>query len=358
MPATAQPLRIVFLACTRDRRRYREDPSFIYRCENLGLALASAGHEVKFLHLTEVSRAFRFDVAVFHRPQASWQFRLVHKMLSWSGVFLCADVDDLVFDPEYVKFSPAVLNRQMTPAKVLERFNATRRALAHFSVITTSTHPLLLHLRRCFPSARVAVLPNAAHHEWQKLPRIQEQHPDRPSIDVVRRIISYTPGTRSHDRDFLVYAPAIGGFLDKYPNVCLEVTGSLNVTITARPGQIRCSEKVPFKQFHQRYTRSWVNLAPLEQTPFTQCKSALKVIEAGFWGVPTVCSAIPDTRRFEKAGALLANDSQACFDWLESMLSPKQYLQTTNELSERVKRMANAQAIGDQFVTLVRKSFE
>ena len=43
-PSNQRPPAIAFVACTRNRRLFRQDSSFIYRCENLGLALQAAGH--------------------------------------------------------------------------------------------------------------------------------------------------------------------------------------------------------------------------------------------------------------------------------------------------------------------------
>ena len=342
-----RPLAIAFVACTRNRQLFRHDPSFIYRCENLGLALQAAGHGVTWLHLSSLPLAGRFDVAVFHRPQSSAFFRMALGWLRWRGTLTLADVDDLVFEPEHAAVSPAALNGQLPVEEIRRRFAAHQRALAAFDRLTTSTEPLAAHLRQRFAAARVAVLPNAVHRSWRGLRRgAAAPQPQRP-------VISYHPGTRSHDRDFALYVPALAEFLARHEDARLEVTGPLQLRLTARPGQIVHRDKLPFGQYHERAQGHWLNLAPLEATPFTRCKSALKTLEAGFWGTPTVGSPIPDASRFAGAGALFAPDAQACHDALLAMLDPGRYRAATQGLPDRVLALADVDAVAQAFVGLV-----
>jgi hypothetical protein len=60
--------------------------------------------------------------------------------------------------------------------------------------------------------------------------------------------------------------------------------------------------RVPFSDYVNHLKLGWVNLAPLEITPSNHCKSALKVLEAGYWGIPSVYSPYPDVERFVDAG--------------------------------------------------------
>jgi hypothetical protein len=165
-------------------------------------------------------------------------------------------------------------------------------------------------------------------------------------------VITYLPGTRSHDRDFAVYAEGVAAFLAKYPEARLEVTGPLDFTLPARAGQVVHREKVPFDRYHDRVRAGWVNLAPLEVTPFTRCKSALKVLEAGYWGVPTVCSPIPDAVRFEDAGALFADDAEGCYVRLEAMMDEAGYRRATEGLSARVLAVADVDREAGRFLEL------
>jgi hypothetical protein len=339
-------LNIAFLACNRNAQLFWRDPSFVYRCENLGLALQKLGHRVTWLHWSQLRPGRRFDVAVFHRPRHSLVWRSLLWWLRRHGTTLVADVDDLVFDPKLSRYSPGVVNEQRGLPKVARQFSEHAAALACFDRVTVSTDALAAHVRRCFPEAAVLVLPNAVHMSWRDARRDCRPRPGRP-------VVTYFPGTRSHDRDFAVYASGIESFLHANARARLEVTGPLGFELRARHGQVVHHEKVPFAVFAERVRTAWVNLAPLEVTPFTQCKSALKVLEAGFWGTPTVCSPLPDAERFLPCGALFASNGQECLAALQKLLVPAHYAAMTHELPARVLAQADICRTADAFLQFV-----
>jgi glycosyltransferase involved in cell wall biosynthesis len=337
---------LAFVACNRNRRRFRADPSFTHRCENMALALQSQGIRSELLHFTSLPLRGRFKVVVFHRPRHHPMLNFMRAWLRWKGTTLVADIDDLVFDEALSRFSPAVLNGRLSLRKIERQFGSHRRALAGFDRITVSTEPLAEHVRRCFPKASLAVVPNGVPCAWQSMGIAASGPPSEP-------VILYLPGTPSHDRDFGLYAPAVAAFLAKYPQAQLEITGPLRFSLPARNGQVVYREKVPFAVYHECFRRGWVNLAPLEETPFTRCKSALKVLEAALWGVPTICSPIPDAERFLGAGALFAKDSAACLSWIEKLMDPQYYEGLRARLREKVLAVADMAPIVRRFRALV-----
>src|SRR5947209_19614802 len=76
-----KPLRIAFVSVHPSLRRFRNDGSFIYRCENLALALSNIGHKVRLLHISALLFRNDFDVVVFLRPTRSWMFDYVVRRL-------------------------------------------------------------------------------------------------------------------------------------------------------------------------------------------------------------------------------------------------------------------------------------
>jgi glycosyltransferase involved in cell wall biosynthesis len=340
MTATAE---IVFVACNRNRHRFREDPSFTHRCANMALALGKLGVRSELVHFTSLIRHRRFKVAVFHRPRNLLPLNIIAGWMRLTGTVLIADMDDLVFDEGLARHSPAVLNGRLHLQKIKRQFVSHRLAAARFNRITVSTDPLAEHARQCFPSAQLAVVPNGVPCAWQHLAQPIPAIPAEP-------VLLYLPGTPSHDRDFERFSPAVGAFLAKHPAARLEITGPLRFSLPAPNGQVVHREKLPFDSYHECFQRGWVNLAPLEPTPFTRCKSALKVMEAAFWGRPTVCSPTPDTERFREAGALPADDAAACLAWLEALLDPDRYEQLCTGLRERVLAAADMVPIAKKFI--------
>ena len=337
---------VSFIATSRNPDLYQQDPSFIYRCDNLARALASHGLDTQTLHITQLNRRNAGRYVVFHRPAASPRLLWTIWQLRRRGCRLIADFDDLIFDPHYAAYSPAVLNDTLPLHKVVRACNKYRKSLDLFDIIIVSTRPLMEHLRQLLPEKRIVVIPNAIHHSW--LGKTEHR-----STNFDSKTITYFPGTRSHDRDFDTIAATLERFLDKYPDTRLQITGLLNRTIRARNGQVTHTPRVPFADYSNHLKNGWVNLAPLESTPFNACKSANKVMEAGYWGVPTICSENSDILRFTTSGALPASSDTEWFETLEELRSRHHYQEKTDNLCHRVLSNNHPDKVAIEFTRIV-----
>ena len=324
-------LRIAFIAHTKDPQRFLQDPAFIYRCENPALVLQAQGHHVDLLHYTQfpsvihnlVRRQKRYDLVVFHRPRWRFGFATLVNALRRQGSVCVADFDDLVFDTDYVAVSPGVVNQLVSPEQTKINFLRHQRALLCFNqpqcAITVSTTPLVdkvqaLMAKHQQPKANVSLAFNSVHWHWRQVEKdVSRATPSN------RPLLTYFPGTRSHDRDFALIIPALAEILAAEPEWQLQITGVLHdetkqsllhqmQTTNANLAQVQFTPKQPFAQYRQHVARSWVNLAPLESNEFNRHKSALKAIEASFFGAITVATAIPDMLRLTDSGALLVPD--------------------------------------------------
>jgi glycosyltransferase involved in cell wall biosynthesis len=155
--------------------------------------------------------------------------------------------------------------------------------------------------------------------------------------------------------DFQQIASTLERFLDAHPETRLQITGHLNHGMRAREGQVVHSPRVPFAKYAERVRCGWVNLCPLEPSPFNACKSAIKVIEAGYWNIPTICSPNPDCERFLGAGAIVASTAQEWFDALESLLDDVEYSDRTDKLRERTLALADADVQAKALLQLVER---
>lgn len=343
-------MRIAFFACNRNSKLFRSDPSYIYRCENLGLELLKQGHQVSFCHLAESINREGFDIVVFHRPRNLWRLRLLIAYFRLRGAKIWADFDDLIFDTQFVSFSPGFVNNINSLEKTYKTYKSHQKTLGLFDGFTVSTEPLRQYLQQIQPKKPIVVIPNAPHSSWEEaLAKFPTATPDFSKL-----ILSYLPGTRSHDKDFQLVAEPLTQFLCANKQVSFEITGPLSFQLAADlAGQVQHYEKVEFSRFHERFQSTWVNLAPVENTPFNQGKSALKVLEAGFWGKPTVCSPIPDVLRYENAGAILASTPDEFFNQLTLLLNPSYYAATVHNLRERVLKINNIQQAALSFMQAV-----
>ncbi len=300
-------LHIAFAACNKNAGRYQQDPAYIYRCENLAHALESAGHQVWLGHSRHLSWNAPWDVVVFHRPRANWWTRALVVWLQRRGVMCVADFDDLVFDPSLAKFSPGVVNGLVPLPDTQMQFSQHHRALMWFDVLTVSTERLAQRAKANTQNALVYVVPNAVHWSWRSKPLHCE---DRYSSAV-----AYMPGTRSHDQDFAWLSPALERTLKAHLHVSLQITGPLKHSLQDWGARVHQQDKKPFAEFDQIFKGVGLNLAPLVSSPFNDCKSAIKVVEAAWWGIPTVFNHLPDAFRLMGAGGFKAN-TQADFEWI------------------------------------------
>lgn len=302
-------MNFVFVSCSKNKEMYRNDPSFIYRCENLAYNLEKIGHSFMICHISELFLLNNIDVIVFHRPTYSLKLHFICMYTKVKKIVCIVDVDDLIFDVNYAQYSPAYRNGIWSLKKVQSRFQNTLKAFKLFSYFSVSTVPLREHLKKIISNSKIIIIPNSIHYSWK------DKKIETYSSKNIKKI-TYFPGTKSHDKDFSTIAEPLTSFLKKHPDIQLHITGPLNFKLDLPDNQIFHKEKVIFKDYYKNFEGAWINLAPLEKTKFNECKSALKVIEAGHWGIPTICSFNDDIFRFRDAGAQIALNED---DWLKKL---------------------------------------
>lgn len=337
-------LRLAFAASNNKASRFAEDASFTYRCANLGQELSAQGQAVWLGHVSGLPWRERWDAVVFHRPRDGLRLRWLTRWLARRGVRLVADFDDLVFNSSLARFSPGVVNG-LVPLKDTERLFAAHAAAGlRFDQITVSTETLAEHARATFAGVPVAVVPNAVHRSW--LPMAE---PTAPSPGLAP-VLSYLPGTRSHDQDFASVAAGVERALAQHPEARLCITGPLQHDMLRRCLQVQQQPRLPFVRFHEALQRVHLNLAPLERSPFNDCKSAVKVMEGAWWGVPTLCMHLPDALRFKGAGALVADSAADFGNMLTDLLAKPDHLAALRQgLRERVLLLADVRSVTAQW---------
>jgi len=335
-------MKVHFVSFHAKPEAFLDDASFRYRCENLSVALTLKGVSTKLQHITSFALEPGISHVVFHRPKYSTRFRRLIKQLKLANIKAIADFDDLVFDEAYVEFSPAVLNDILSAKKVSKKYRAHFEALSFFENISVSTHTLARYAQRLFPDASTTVLNNATHYNWPY---------KKPLSSAYRRpVITYFPGTRSHDRDFWQIEEVIEYFLQHNSSVNLLVIGPLlSPFLNKGNKQVKHVRRLPFINYTQAVSNAWVNLLPLEPTPFNQCKSALKVIEAAAYHAPTICSPLPDALRFDGIGAITAIDQQQWLNSLDKLMDPTFYKSTINQIEKQFSQAAAPALMADTF---------
>lgn len=338
-------MKYLFISFVKNKTRYREDPSFIYRCENLALALGRQGVEAKLIHLNTLDLGMirSADCIVLHRPLFSAKFWVLVTLLRGLGKRIVADYDDLVFDPNFAAYSPACLNALSPLSEVQQKYRLHRKAINYIDAFTVSTEPLMGYLQRCLPGVRVGVIPNAVHMSWR------ECNVDRSVKKTGPRVIAYMSGTRSHDRDFIEVKPALEQLLNMHSDLIFRVIGRLDFDLNVPPEKVERIDRLTYDEYGRSFTSVDVNIAPLEDTPFNRCKSALKAIEAGFWGVPTVASKNADYQRVQAAGVWCVKNRDQWLDQLGCALAASTQPGVRGRISRENRKLASVDVISGRF---------
>lgn len=337
-----KPMRIAFVSVHPSVRRYRNDGSFIYRCENLALALTASGHETHLLHINSLMFRSDFDVVVFLRPELSWKFTYVVRRLRARGVQLIADVDDLIFDPDCAEFRPSIRNGKNNHDEVRKAFAANAEAIGMMDKVQFSTTELARRYKAICPDAIVNVIPNAAYRTWKQI---------EPSSKAGRNI-SYLVGTRTHDRDLSLMAPVLKRLLDRHPDLTLRLVGPIDIGFDH--ARIRRLERVTFDKYAELVRDSYIAIAPLEDTPFNQCKSAIKLVEGGMMNVPTIASYVGDYKNIDVQGLLHATTPEEWEMQLEFALQPVNHRKLSEGLRERMNAYVDIDRFAARFLEFVK----
>lgn len=208
------------------------------------------------------------------------------------------DIDDLVFNPDYVHLVLRTLDQDCTHPKAWDhwfaymgRLGATLR-LCDRAIVTNDF--LACQLKR-YADKPVSVIPNFLNREQMlaSLPVFQEkQRRQFARTDDIH--LGYFSGTPTHNQDFDIVSDALLRVLDTDPRIRLLIVGFLDLKGPLRSHMSRI-EFHPLQDFValQRLIGSVeINLVPLQHNVFTNCKSELKYFEAGIVGTVTIASPV------------------------------------------------------------------
>lgn len=293
------------VSVAENSRRYR----ITNRLEALPLARSVSGRVIPNPKLEGV------HTVVSLRPYVDSVAARQLAQLRSRGIRVVADYDDLLFDCPLRDFPGA--DHLLRRLQIGSRLETYRGSVQHFDAFMASTRPIADALRAMRPDAAISVVPNQPSPAW--VARGWARFGDRAWKPGDARVVRYLPGSPSHDRDFAVIEEALITFLDRHPDVQLEVVGYLRFHQRNFPrGRVRHLPKVDYERFPEVLLSTWINLVPLAPTVYSQARSALKLLEAAAFGVPSIATPSTDHARTAQL------PSPICFahspaEWLESL---------------------------------------
>lgn len=293
------------VAVALNSRRYRIDN----RLERLPMARSFTGRTLP----DEVLEGIHTVVSVraYVDPKAAGQLA----RLRARGLHLIADYDDLLFacpPRDFPGYHQTLLKR-----RVVKKLDTYRSGLTHFDAFTASTTPIAEALRAARPDAPVATIPNRPSPAW--FARGWSRFGDDRWQHGGPLVLRYLPGSPSHDHDFAVIADPMAEFLRRHDDVNFEVVGYLRFDSTHFPkGRVRHLAKVDYEAFAGVLVSTWINLVPLAPTVYSQARSALKILEAAGFGVPSIASPSVDNASVGGPSSLVTF-ARTPTEWLDAL---------------------------------------
>ncbi|MBV9786454.1 MAG: glycosyltransferase [Acidisphaera sp.] len=242
----------------------------------------------------------RTDVLVICRTRYSAPVGRMIARARARGLRLIFDIDDLVFDPNYVHVILDTLDQDVERMAIWDDWHAYVGRLAatlrHCDEAIVTTAPLAERMAACLPGGRVHIIPNYLNRAQIELSRsLFEARRELGFADDGRIHLGYFSGSPTHNRDFAVAASALARLLREERRLMIRVVGFLDLpeALQRHRDRFEMVELQDFLNLQRLIGETDVNLVPLRDDVFTRCKSELKFFEAAIVGTPTIASPTP-----------------------------------------------------------------
>ena len=311
------------------------DTTFRYRVYNMceAINLAHDGVSASWFSEADGSRLLELvdecAVLVVHRALYRDFFDRLVSRAKTKGIPVIYDIDDYVVDPSTAPLIIRTQDQHKTTWGASEwAFDFTFGQLARFRFAAELCDSLLVTNK--FLADKVsaslkkpaAVIPNFLGPDQLELSNqlaAARLAGKRVPGDI---LLGYFSGSATHRFDFQVAAGAIAKVMREYPNVRLRIVGYLDAKTLGLDEFGDRVEILPFTNYLNLQcliAEVDINLSPLLENDFTNCKSELKYFDAGILGVPTLASPIYTMKTAIDSGeyGYLVNN----IDWYESLKS-------------------------------------
>jgi glycosyltransferase involved in cell wall biosynthesis len=312
-----------------------ETPGNIYRVVRHVEALHAAGAQSSWIPIQELparqEEIGKADILVLWRVAWDKQVADAVETARRRGARVIFDVDDLMINPALARIEviDGIRTTNLTESQVSEYYRRVQSTMLAADYCSAPTEELAGQIRQ-FSQASM-VLPNGFDNAAYKASRrAVRRRRCSPAPDPLVRI-GYAGGSRTHQRDFAVAAPAVARILRERPHCRLVLFRSAQAAspfldleefadFRGLEERIEWQNFVSLSQLPEKLALFDINLAPLETgNVYCEAKSELKFFEAALVDVPTIASPTGPFRRAIRNGltGFLADNSQA---WYSALL--------------------------------------
>lgn len=273
-----------------------DNSTFRYRTYNVVQALSKQkDYIVTYFLSSELEKVSTYikNISVIIFQRAMWDIYIENfvYMAKNNSIPVIYDIDDLFVNPKYVPLYLNNLGRILDSSAYLDQFYFTSRyycvACKCDGFITTNDF-LKKYIKKDFLKP-VWVIPNFLNMEQEYYSKIIREKSNEIKSKF---IIGYFSGSPSHQFDFSLVVDDIFRLFETYNNIFLKIVGFIEIPIKLRRFQNRIIQVplVSYEELQYEIGEVDLNIVPLQNNVFNNCKSELKFFEAGIVNVISCCS--------------------------------------------------------------------
>ncbi len=255
-----------------------------------------------FSHWLDVPRSINLiqtaSLVIFYRiPHAKLVSSYIDECTRL-GIKFGYDIDDPVFD---LRIYSSNVNLNFITAKekqsILSGVDSYASIIRQMDFVITSTPAMRSHLSD-LTSKDIYIWRNVIDSETLNAQYIYgKSYDQKQKADKNDFIIVYASGSRAHEADFSMAIEALHRILNEYNHVKLNVIGycAMSAKLKMRfPNRVSHTEFKDYVSYITEMAKGDLNIIPLVQDDFNDCKSAIRYLEASMVHVPTMVTAIGD----------------------------------------------------------------
>lgn len=278
------------------------------------------------------------DVIVFCRCRYSDKLNRIVNIARNHGKSVYFDIDDLVFEPQYAHLVLDTLDQDLTDPEVWDvwfaSFARVGTMMRQCDAVITTNDFLGAEIAK-FAGKPVSIIPNFLNQEQLEISRrIYQQKKNRGYARNHELHLGYFSGTPTHKKDFDIVADTLSLLLDSDPRIKILVVGFLDLrgAFNGHESRIIQYPLHDFINLQRLISFVEVNLMPLQDNTFTNCKSELKYFEAGVVGTVSVASPVFSYRNAIRHGenGFLSNS----YEWYEVLSELTRDLASYNRIAD------------------------
>lgn len=290
--------------------------TFRYRAYNVWQSLSDetpAGPAASWFHNGDLALMERFldksDVLVLCRVRYTDHINRMVTRARARGQRVLFDVDDLVFDVRYTHVIMDTLDVDLRDPAAFDfwfAYHSRMGGALNLCDGVVTTNPYLAARAEDFLGKPSRIIPNYLNREQMGFSAKIWNAKERSGWSRDGRIhLGYFSGSPSHNRDFALIAPVLARLMDEDQRLLLRVVGFLEHIGSDLDRHRARIDLIPLQDFinlQHKIGEVEINLVPLQDNVFTNCKSELKWFEAAIVGAVTVASPTDVYRRVIEHG--------------------------------------------------------